>query len=188
MPRGGMTPTRTLREPLERLYREFDYGARVERDALQFPLRYADPRDREIVALLTAGLALPVRHRLRARTRRPRVRRLPLPLQPAAGSRRLLRGRARDPPSLRLAREVLHGGRPRRAGPDRPRPRAVRARVPRGGPAPCLPARPPLARLPPPLPAAVRGRPVQAAPPLPALDGPPRAARLRPLDGALAGA
>ena len=52
-----MTPTRTLREPLERLYREFDYGARVERDALQFPLRYADPRDREIVALLTACLA-----------------------------------------------------------------------------------------------------------------------------------
>ncbi len=52
-----MTPTRTLREPLERLYREFDYGARVGRDALQFPLRYADPRDREIVALLTACLA-----------------------------------------------------------------------------------------------------------------------------------
>src|SRR5881227_346690 len=57
MPRGGMTPTRTLREPLERLYREFDYGARVGRDALQFPLRYADPRDREVVALLTACLA-----------------------------------------------------------------------------------------------------------------------------------
>jgi uncharacterized protein (TIGR02757 family) len=52
-----MTLTRTLREPLERLYREFDYGARVGRDALQFPLRYADPRDREIVALLTACLA-----------------------------------------------------------------------------------------------------------------------------------
>jgi len=52
-----MTPTRTLREPLERLYREFDYGARVGRDALQFPLRYPDPRDREIVALLTACLA-----------------------------------------------------------------------------------------------------------------------------------
>ncbi len=52
-----MTPTRTLREPLERLYREFDYGARVGRDALQFPLRYTDPRDREIVALLTACLA-----------------------------------------------------------------------------------------------------------------------------------
>jgi uncharacterized protein (TIGR02757 family) len=46
-----------LREPLERLYREFDYGARVERDAIQFPLRYLEPRDREIVALLTACLA-----------------------------------------------------------------------------------------------------------------------------------
>jgi uncharacterized protein (TIGR02757 family) len=46
-----------LREPLERLYREFDYGARVERDALRFPFRYSDPRDREIVALLTACLA-----------------------------------------------------------------------------------------------------------------------------------
>jgi len=46
-----------LREPLERLYREFDYGGRVERDALRFPLRYPDPRDREVVALLTACLA-----------------------------------------------------------------------------------------------------------------------------------
>ncbi len=52
-----MTPTPALREPLERLYREFDYGARVGRDALQFPLRYPDPRDRELVALLTACLA-----------------------------------------------------------------------------------------------------------------------------------
>jgi uncharacterized protein (TIGR02757 family) len=52
-----MTPPRTLREPLEHLYREFDYTARVEFDALRFPLRYADPRDREIVALLTACLA-----------------------------------------------------------------------------------------------------------------------------------
>jgi uncharacterized protein (TIGR02757 family) len=46
-----------LREPLERLYREFDYAARVERDAIRFPTRYPDPRDREIVALLTACLA-----------------------------------------------------------------------------------------------------------------------------------
>lgn len=46
-----------LREPLERLYREFDYPTRVERDAIRFPLRYPDPRDREIVALLTACLA-----------------------------------------------------------------------------------------------------------------------------------
>src|SRR5207249_728880 len=46
-----------LREPLEQLYRDFDYAARVERDAIRFPLRYPDPRDREIVALLTACLA-----------------------------------------------------------------------------------------------------------------------------------
>ncbi|HEY3064450.1 MAG TPA: TIGR02757 family protein [Methylomirabilota bacterium] len=53
-----MTRTRArLLEPLERLYREFDYGARVDRDAIRFPLRYADPRDREVVALLTACLA-----------------------------------------------------------------------------------------------------------------------------------
>src|SRR5919198_2555846 len=53
-----MTRTRArLLAPLERLYREFDYGARVERDAIRFPLRYADPRDRELVALFTACLA-----------------------------------------------------------------------------------------------------------------------------------
>jgi uncharacterized protein (TIGR02757 family) len=52
-----MTSAGALREPLERLYREFDYGARVARDAIEFPLRYAAPDDREIVALLTASLA-----------------------------------------------------------------------------------------------------------------------------------
>ena len=46
-----------MRESLERLYREFDYASRLDRDAIQFPLRYADPRDREVVALLTACLA-----------------------------------------------------------------------------------------------------------------------------------
>jgi len=46
-----------LREPLEQLYRDFDYAARVERDAIRFPLRYSEPRDREVVALLTACLA-----------------------------------------------------------------------------------------------------------------------------------
>ena len=54
---GKMRRASALREPLERLYREFDYGARVERDAIRFPLRYPEPRDREIVALLTACLA-----------------------------------------------------------------------------------------------------------------------------------
>ena len=52
-----MTSAGALREPLERLYREFDYGARVARDALEFPLRYAARDDREVVALLTACLA-----------------------------------------------------------------------------------------------------------------------------------
>jgi uncharacterized protein (TIGR02757 family) len=46
-----------LREPLERLYREFDYERRVPRDAIRFPLRYPDPRDRELVGLLTACFA-----------------------------------------------------------------------------------------------------------------------------------
>src|SRR5262252_1918028 len=46
-----------LREPLERLYREFDYGARIARDAIEFPLRYAAADDREVVALLTTCLA-----------------------------------------------------------------------------------------------------------------------------------
>jgi uncharacterized protein (TIGR02757 family) len=54
---ASMTRASALREPLDRLYREFDYAARVERDAIRFPLRYPDPRDREIVALLTACLA-----------------------------------------------------------------------------------------------------------------------------------
>jgi uncharacterized protein (TIGR02757 family) len=52
-----MTAAGALREPLERLYREFDYGARIARDAIEFPLRYAAPDDRELVALLTTCLA-----------------------------------------------------------------------------------------------------------------------------------
>jgi uncharacterized protein (TIGR02757 family) len=49
--------TAALRGSLERLYREFDYDGRVGRDAIEFPLRYPDAADREIVALLTACLA-----------------------------------------------------------------------------------------------------------------------------------
>jgi len=52
-----MTSAGALREPLERLYREFDYGARIARDAIEFPLRYPAPDDREVVALLTTCLA-----------------------------------------------------------------------------------------------------------------------------------
>src|SRR4030095_15382671 len=36
---------------------DVDDGPRVELDAIRFPLRYPDPRDREIVGLLTACLA-----------------------------------------------------------------------------------------------------------------------------------
>jgi len=52
-----LTSAGALRQPLERLYREFDYDARLGRDAIRHPLRYTDPADRELVALLTACLA-----------------------------------------------------------------------------------------------------------------------------------
>jgi uncharacterized protein (TIGR02757 family) len=52
-----MTPVARLRAPLERLYREFDWAARIESDAIRFPLRYPDAPDREVVALLAACLA-----------------------------------------------------------------------------------------------------------------------------------
>ena len=53
----GAARAARLRGPLERLYRHYDYDARVARDAIQYPARYADPLDREIVALLSACLA-----------------------------------------------------------------------------------------------------------------------------------
>ncbi len=55
----GMTTARAerMRGPLEALYRDFDYRGRLAHDAIQYPRRYADPRDREIAALLTASLA-----------------------------------------------------------------------------------------------------------------------------------
>lgn len=54
---GTLTSASALRQPLERLYREFDYDARLGRDAIQFPLRYPDAADRELVSLLTCCLA-----------------------------------------------------------------------------------------------------------------------------------
>ena len=54
---GTLTSASALRQPLERLYQDFDYGARLGRDAIQFPLRYADAHDRELVSLLTCCLA-----------------------------------------------------------------------------------------------------------------------------------
>jgi len=52
-----LTSPAALQVPLERLYRDFDYDARLARDAIQWPLRYSEAADREIVALLTACLA-----------------------------------------------------------------------------------------------------------------------------------
>ena len=46
-----------LKAPLDQLYRDVDWVARAERDAIRYPLRYADPADREIVALLASCLA-----------------------------------------------------------------------------------------------------------------------------------
>src|SRR5512145_903685 len=54
---GTLTSSSALRQPLERLYREFDYDSRLGRDAIQFPLRYAGAADREVVGLLTCCLA-----------------------------------------------------------------------------------------------------------------------------------
>src|SRR2546428_8758231 len=54
---GGMTSARTLREPLEHFYREFDYRAGVESDATRLPPRCPDPPDRELAVSLAACLA-----------------------------------------------------------------------------------------------------------------------------------
>ena len=55
--RGSMTAVTRLKVPLERLYREFDWASRTDKDAIRFPLCYSDPLDREVVALLAACLA-----------------------------------------------------------------------------------------------------------------------------------
>ena len=52
-----MTATPRLQEPLERLYREFDWAARADLDAIRFPLRYPERADREVVALLASCMA-----------------------------------------------------------------------------------------------------------------------------------
>jgi uncharacterized protein (TIGR02757 family) len=46
-----------LKEPLERLYREADWAARVDRDAIRYPSRYRDPADREVVGLFASCMA-----------------------------------------------------------------------------------------------------------------------------------
>ena len=52
-----MAPLSRLKAPLEQLCREADWARRIDRDAIRYPLRYPDPADREIVALLSACLA-----------------------------------------------------------------------------------------------------------------------------------
>ena len=52
-----MPSTPRLQEPLDRLYREFDWAARADLDAIRFPIRYAAAADREVVALLAACMA-----------------------------------------------------------------------------------------------------------------------------------
>lgn len=46
-----------LRQPLDRLYREFDWTLRVGQDAIQFPLRYTDPADIELAGLFASCMA-----------------------------------------------------------------------------------------------------------------------------------
>src|SRR3972149_5935448 len=46
-----------LKGPMGGLFREFDYRGRLAPRPIQFPRRYGDPADREVVALLTACLA-----------------------------------------------------------------------------------------------------------------------------------
>src|SRR5439155_3295547 len=84
-------------------------------------------------------------------------------------------------------REVLPRRRLRCRRPDRSRPGALRACLPRGGARPRVPARTTVSRLPAPLPAAVGGRAVQTPAPVPPLDGPARAAGFRALDLGVSG-
>ncbi len=46
-----------LKEPLDRLYRDFDWTQRALQDAIQFPLRYRDPGDIEVAGLLASCMA-----------------------------------------------------------------------------------------------------------------------------------
>jgi len=52
-----VTPLPRLKAPLDALYHGFDWAARASADAIRYPMRYPDPADREIVALLSACLA-----------------------------------------------------------------------------------------------------------------------------------
>jgi uncharacterized protein (TIGR02757 family) len=49
--------TNRLKQPLDRLCREFDWTLRVKQDAIQFPLRYSDPADIELAGLFASCMA-----------------------------------------------------------------------------------------------------------------------------------
>jgi uncharacterized protein (TIGR02757 family) len=52
-----MPATTRLKQPLDRLSREFDWTLRVGQDAIQFPLRYSDPADIELAGLFASCMA-----------------------------------------------------------------------------------------------------------------------------------
>src|SRR5262245_4115621 len=56
-PRRPAARKARLLAPLERIYRETDWVARADLDAIRYPSRYPDPADREIVGLLSACMA-----------------------------------------------------------------------------------------------------------------------------------
>ena len=56
--KGAWMPVATrLKQPLDRLCREFDWTLRVRQDAIQFPLRYGDPGDIELAGLFASCMA-----------------------------------------------------------------------------------------------------------------------------------
>ncbi len=56
-PRRPARAVSPLLAPLEALYRQADWEARAELDAIRYPIRYPDPDDREVVALFSACMA-----------------------------------------------------------------------------------------------------------------------------------
>jgi len=52
-----LTSLPRLKAPLEDLYHSTDWSTRTAADAIRYPMRYPDPGDREVVALLSACLA-----------------------------------------------------------------------------------------------------------------------------------
>ena len=49
--------SKTLKNILERFYREYDFKERLSHDPIEFPHRYEDPRDVEVSAFIASSLA-----------------------------------------------------------------------------------------------------------------------------------